>query len=100
MSEDFRVGDEVVCVDDSPPLYPKCGGGRWIKRGEHYSVNGLKLMDGGTALGKPGVFLAQFEADQVMLASRFRKVNPKAIEIFKQMCADAPKLATKKASTK
>lgn len=71
MSEDFKVGDVVVCVDDSPCVVdPFPGFPFGIKRGSMHRVTELCFMRG-------EVFLGLLDRDEdYFFAARFRKLPP------------------------
>lgn len=86
---DFKVGDEIVCVDanEIPPSgqgHFRCPLSGLLVEGAVYTVSGLVDW-----LGEIGVQLAEVSSDHVtgsFLSSRFRKVerktNPLSIESF------------------
>lgn len=71
MSEDFKVGDVVVCIDDSPcKVDPFPGFPFGIKRGSTHRVTDLDLVGYDIFLGLLG-----YDEDY-FFAARFRKLPP------------------------
>ena len=80
----FRVGQEVVCVDDTPnPCFDRCS----LKRGQIYTI--IFISDDGL-----GVCVAEAEPHpdaKDFFASRFRPIVKTDISIFTAMLAPSPK---------
>jgi hypothetical protein len=81
----FHVGQLVVCVDDAPHFY----GGKRLTKGRVYTVTG----DAIDHAGDYGISVAEATARGTgyFLASRFRPVDEKRIEVFKRIAAN-PKI--------
>jgi hypothetical protein len=108
MTAEFYVGQEVVCVDDGD--HPE-----WLKpnrtyelgldgltKGRHYIIRDiaeiLTYEDGSYLIGTGEMGLRLKEIvrhppDQPYRTARFRPVKAENIEVFRQMCVDAPKYA-------
>ena len=99
--DDFKVGDEVVCVchrnggaqhPTVTALLVAAGqGGDWY--GRHFFIRDLTPG----CDGRPGIRLREIVLPPIMttagvmevswFADCFRKIDPKKIEIFRQMCS-------------
>lgn len=86
----FKPGDEVVCVDDSPPRQP--GERDRLVKGRIYIVEGID-PENGTGLylaGMPGHVAKPFKHPFGWAPSRFRPVRKTSIEIFTSMLTPTP----------
>lgn len=82
----FRVGQEVVCVDDSP--HPEGFGSSALKRGNTYTVTYTYTNSDG-----PGVHVAEAKHHPHFAgyrATRFRPIVKTDISIFQSMLISPP----------
>lgn len=92
----FRVGQEVVCVDDAPRKSPVPSVnwtyyGPWVKRGAVYTIRQI-LEDGCLYLNE--VTRISFHGNPIeppIAADRFRPIVKTDISIFTAMLAPSPK---------
>jgi hypothetical protein len=82
VSDDWKVGDLALCVDDLP--FPGCPNALPIQRGRIYhvsAVEGEPDSDGDIGLHLAGVEVPEVVTDDILwmpafAASRFRKIRP------------------------
>lgn len=94
MSEEFKVGDVVVCVDDRDNTYFQGHGNAscYVTRGRHYRVAGLSYP--APRSGKPRMKLAgAVDPDGHLVnlrCNRFRKIDADVTEEFRSTLRKLP----------
>lgn len=82
----FYVGQRVVCVDDRPPAFVA---EEALVKGQIYTIAKISIIVDGPNVDKPGVKLAeQPKQGGLWLASRFRPIEYKAMELFRRIAAN------------
>ena len=89
MSNNFRVGQKVVCVDDTPSLGYPCWPDEWPRpsRGKIYTVAEVGLVNSVDPTLAPCIHLKELRRPEPFWASRFRPAvdKPASIEVFRKM---------------
>lgn len=97
---DFHVGQEVVCIDDSPGPYPNLMQ-KPLVHGKVYVVIGMHVFQEGIFKGQIGISI---DGGRMWRASRFRSTMKKQTDIsalekllntksLKELIPDAPEFA-------
>lgn len=88
---DFHVGQEVVCVDDSPhPNY----GPSTVKLNRHYTVTAVlePIYQCFSRRQECGIRVLEAAGNgprNAFCSSRFRPIDNSKIEVFRRMCVEA-----------